>query len=131
MGRHSLSGIRGMSTSPELNFFYFFQSRHSLSGIRGMSTELMIIANDGQKQIVAIPCRELGGCQHSCSKTENSYKGVAIPCRELGGCQHFPPFKTKKYMKVAIPCRELGGCQQNILLSGTDNFFPSPFPVGN
>ena len=38
---------------------------------------------------------------------------VAIPCRELGGCQLISSiFISISHNLVAIPCRELGGCQR-------------------
>ena len=47
------------------------------------------------------------------SKKRRSYLVVAIPCRELGGCQLNVLENTTdlSVIKVAIPCRELGGCQ--------------------
>ena len=91
--RHSLSGIRGMSTKISIEKFIRRKrrSRHSLSGIRGMSTDLYKVAQEISGGHVAIPCRELGGCQlnkHSLY-LYSPRKTVAIPCRELGGCQRF------------------------------------------
>ena len=55
-----------------------------------MSIKIMLGYVGKKKKEVAIPCRELGGCQFYTEGQDYTEWEVAIPCRELGGCQFLP-----------------------------------------
>ena len=61
---------------------------------------------------VAIPCRELGGCQPNVySELQTKWGGRHSLSGIRGGVKQIAKDIAEQKITVAIPCRELGGCQ--------------------
>ena len=116
IGRHSLSGIRGVSTNSNLLVMWFIH--HLL--------------------LVAIPCRELGGCQPQFAYPNSIERKGRHSLSGIRGVSTEYIFDRKKLKDEYSKCRHsLSGIrgvstrEENRRPKKTKRRRKSPFPVGN